>query len=176
MVLRPPDRHPVVPRPPEHSPVAQTRRSLTAGQVRAVVTGAGSHAFILILVPTRVLFLARFRFERRNPRLERRSLSLGCHSPAGLTPGRTRLKNQNQTGHRASAGPLGTGAGAGRVLAGEHWALRTGTELRNFCINPIDMTRHSIGKLRTALTLAGVEGWVWFKFERPFPAVSIWLS
>ena len=27
----------------------------------------------------RVLFLARFRFERRNPRLERRSLSLGCH-------------------------------------------------------------------------------------------------
>ena len=27
----------------------------------------------------RFLFLARFRFERRNPRLERRSLSLGCH-------------------------------------------------------------------------------------------------
>ena len=34
---------------------------------------------IIILLPTRVLFLARFRFERRNPRLERRSLSLGCH-------------------------------------------------------------------------------------------------
>ena len=30
--------------------------------------------FILILVPTRVLFHARFRFERRNPRLERRCL------------------------------------------------------------------------------------------------------
>ena len=44
---------------------------------------------IIFLLPTRVLFLARFRFERRNPRLERRSLSLGCHSPAGLTPGRT---------------------------------------------------------------------------------------
>ena len=31
---------------------------------------------ILILVPTRVLFLARFRFERRNPRLERRTFTL----------------------------------------------------------------------------------------------------
>ena len=30
--------------------------------------------FILILVPTRFLFHARFRFERRNPRLERRCL------------------------------------------------------------------------------------------------------
>ena len=44
---------------------------------------------IIFLLPTRFLFLARFRFERRNPRLKRRCLSLGCHSPAGLTPGRT---------------------------------------------------------------------------------------
>ena len=43
---------------------------------------------ILILVPTRVLFLARFRFERRNPRLERRSLSLGCWMSRGLVADR----------------------------------------------------------------------------------------
>ena len=34
---------------------------------------------IIFLLPTRFLFHARFRFERRNPRLERRCLSLGCH-------------------------------------------------------------------------------------------------
>ena len=34
----------------------------------------GKLTFILFLVPTRFLFHARFRFERRNPRLERRCL------------------------------------------------------------------------------------------------------
>ena len=37
----------------------------------------------------RFLFLARFRFERRNPRLERRSLSLGCHGGTPVTIARS---------------------------------------------------------------------------------------
>ena len=81
---------------------------------------------ILFLVPTRVLFLARFRFERRNPRLERRSLSLGCHSPAGLTPGRT----QRATGdHHAGGAPGGLPGDAGVCQDRSHEVYRVADEL-----------------------------------------------
>ena len=48
------------------------------GQKRSLTPTRGSNpgklTLVLFLVPTRFLFHARFRFERRNPRLERRCL------------------------------------------------------------------------------------------------------
>ena len=70
---------------------AGSRRFWPKRSIMGALRGSnpGKYFLRLILVSGPVLFHARFRFERRNPRLERRSLRSGCHSPAGLTPGRT---------------------------------------------------------------------------------------